>query len=100
MHHGLHVVARPVDLPVDEALQIETASLPVHGHAVEIVLEDVVGGDQLRSQRTCHEVAIGIPVVPDADVAPRVNHAVIGQDAIGGDEVVDEPRGSRARRGR
>jgi len=95
VHHGLHVGTRPVNLAVDEPLEIERASRRVHTHAVEVVLHDVGCGDQLGRQGAGQPVALRIPVVANAHVAVCVHHTLVCQDPVGGHEVVDERHGRR-----
>jgi hypothetical protein len=39
-----------------------------------------------------HQIAVGILVVAHRDVAEAVDHAEIGQHAIGGDQILDQRR--------
>jgi hypothetical protein len=88
---GLDVRAAAVDLAVDEALEVERARV-VDGAAVEVVLHDVARADQLRRQRSREQVALRLPRVAHAHVSVAVDHALVGQDPIGGDEVLDQTR--------
>ena len=81
-----------VDLAVDEALDIESAAPRLQGIAVDIELEDVVRRDQARRHAAREQKARRVRLVPHADMAEAVDHALVGQDPVGGDEIVDQTR--------
>ena len=84
---------------MDEALEIARPAARVDGGAVEVVLHDVGRRHQLGSDRARHQVAVGGFLVTHAHMAVPVDHALVGQDAVGGDQVLDQLRVNRARRG-
>ena len=96
---AIHVRPRLVDLAVDEALEEHAAAALVDGIAIEIELHDVGGGDVRRRHRARHQVAVRIGRVADADMAKGVEHALIGQNAVRRDEIVDQCGIDRAARG-
>ena len=55
---------------------------------------------QLRREGARHQVAARVAVVADAHVAVAVDHALIGEDPVGGDEILDEARVGRTCGGR
>ena len=46
--------------------------------------------DQLGRERARDEEVLGIVGMADADVAVGVDHVLLGEDAVGDDEVLDE----------
>ncbi len=90
MHHGHHVGPHPIDLPMDEALAVKPCPLVIEPVAVEIVGDDVLGGDQARSAMPRHQELGRVLVVADADMAERVHHLLMEQDAVADDEVLDK----------
>src|SRR5262249_15165696 len=61
----------------------------LHGRS-EVVGLDVVARDKLRCQRARQEIAVGASRMARAHVAEAVEHAQAREDAIGGDEIVEE----------
>ncbi len=96
MHDGLHLRLRPVDLAVDEALKVTSAAARIDSVAVEVELHDIGSGDQRRRHAVRQQEATQILVVPGADMAEAVEHALIREDAIGGDKILDQLRIRRA----
>ena len=87
---AIDVRPRLVDRRMDEALEIERALLVPHRLAVEAELDDVVLLDQLGRERARDEEALRIVGMADADVAVGVDHVLLGEDAVGDDEVLDD----------
>jgi len=80
----LHLVGpRLVDFAVDEALGVERASLVLDRIAVEVEFHDVVCADQFGRARTRQQIAIGIAGMPHADMAPAIEYALVGENAVG-----------------
>jgi hypothetical protein len=84
-----------------EALEITSSAARVDRDAVEIVLHDVAGGDELGSDGARHEIALGRSGVARADVSIAVEHALVDENPVGRDQILDESgiRGPRARQG-
>src|SRR6185503_4632384 len=89
VHHRDHLRARLVDLAVNEALGDRFLAARVERPAVEVVLEQVVALHALGRERAREEVALPVRGRAQADVPVGVDHAVLGEDAVGGDEVVE-----------
>ena len=79
-----------VDLAVDEAFDVKRAATRVERVAVEVELHDVVGRDQSRSHAARQEEARRVGLLPRADMPETVDHALLGENAVGGDEILDE----------
>ena len=90
MYDRLDVGMGLIDFAVDEALHIERSSPRLDRVAVEIELQDVVGRDQARSHAARQQKAPRVGLVPHADMAEAIDHALVGENAVGGDEIVDE----------
>jgi len=78
-----------VNLAVDETLQIRGATARIDRLIVQVVFDDVLRGHQGRRSRAGNEVMLGVPGRPDTDMAESVNHALVGQDAIGENQIGD-----------
>ena len=53
-------------------------------------------GDEFGRDPARHQIAIGIFVVPDGHVAPAVEQALIGENAVGSDQILDQLRVGRS----
>ena len=90
VHDGVHVRPCAIGGAVDEPLQEYPAVALIDWIGVEVELHDVLGGHERRRQRARHQVAVWIRRMPDAHMPGFIEHALLGQDAIGRDEVFDE----------
>ncbi len=90
VHHGLDFGPDLVDFSMNEALEVHSGVASIHRLAVEAELQDVVRGDRLRCDRAGNEVAVGILVVPDADMAVTVHDLQSGEDAVCRHQVLDQ----------
>src|SRR5262249_17044808 len=90
MYHGVDVRPGAIDLGVDETLLIDRAAATINGIAVEIEFHDVVGGDAPRRLRLGNQKMIRPRRMPHADVAVSVDDALVIEDAVGRDEVLDQ----------
>ena len=76
---------------MDEPLEERVDATARRDHVpVQIVLEDVARRDHLRRLRTGEQEAVGMLRVACAHVAVAVENALIGEDAVGGDQVIDD----------
>src|ERR1041385_1692212 len=91
MHHRDHVGSRLVDGAVDKALEVWCASVVSGRFPFEVELEDVRTLDEGGSKRMRKEKTLGIIRVPHADVAVGVDDVLAGEDAVGDDELRDQP---------
>jgi hypothetical protein len=60
------------------------------GRAIEFVLDDVLGGHGAGRHVARQQEAVGLLVVPHADVAEGVDHALREQDVVGVHQVFDQ----------
>src|SRR5437016_2540699 len=79
-----------VDSAMDEALDIERATPQLERVAVKVELQNVVCSDETRRHAAREQKEFRVSRVPYADMSETVDHAPIGEDAVGGDEIVDE----------
>ena len=84
------VAARLIDAAMDHPLGIKPHPGALHRLGIELVFEDVVGLDQKRRARARQEIAVRIGRMAHADMAEGIDHAFIGQDAVGKAEFRDE----------
>ena len=75
---------------MDEALDVGPVLAPVGGLAVEAEGHDVFGLDHLGAARTRQQEEVGIVRMAHADMAERVDDALVGEDPVGGDEFADD----------
>src|SRR5450631_2693300 len=92
MDYGLHVRSYPVDLAVDESLQIRAPAFCVDRVSLEIEFHDVGGGDRRRRDASREQEAVRVSIVPDADMAEAVDHAFAVQDMVRAHQVFDQDR--------
>ena len=88
--HCMHVRPDFVDLAVNETLESQPAATLIEGAGVQVELHDVLRGHQGWRKRARHQVTVRIRRMPDAHMPGLVEHSLLGQDAIGRDEVFDE----------
>ena len=74
---------------MDETLEI---GLPLVADRLTLLVEldQIVPLDQFRRTRPRQEEAFRIVGVPHADVAVGVDHVLIGEDAVGDDEIAQK----------
>src|SRR6266446_2364426 len=90
VHDRVHVRSRLEDGAVDEALEIGRAPARIDSGAVEGELHDVVRLDALRRPRPRQEEMLRIVGVAGADMPERVDDAFVGEDAVGGDDFIEQ----------
>ena len=90
MHHRHDFRTRAVDLAVDVALDEAFPLVAGGGLAVRAELHQVRGSDERRRARARHEEMPGPLVAARAHMSIGVEHAVPGEDAAAGDQVVDQ----------
>ena len=106
VHHRHHVRSRLVDFAVDEALGIQCRQrqpVCVNGSAVEIEFQYVFRGDKIGRHAPRHQISVWVLVVSHRNVTPPVEQAVIGKNAIGGNQILHSfgvGRSGGSRRGR
>jgi hypothetical protein len=77
------------DRRVNKALEIERAFLVAHRLSAEIELDDVIGGDEFRSDRTSDQKMGRVVGVSHADMAVGINHVLLPKNAVGDHQVPD-----------
>ena len=90
VHHGVDVGPRAKRLAVDVALQEHAPALLIDRVGVEVELHDVLGRHQRRRAGARQQIALRVFRMPHGHMAPGVEHAVLGEDAACGDEVLDQ----------
>ena len=90
VHDGIDVRPRLVDLAVNETLDEHAAAVLIDRIGIEVEFHDVVGGHQSRRDRAGHQVPVWVGRMTDADMAESIHHALVSEDAAGGDEVFDD----------
>src|ERR1700694_4885668 len=88
MADRVDVGPRLIDAAMDDALAVERHARRRYRLGVERELVDVRGLDQLRAARAGEEIAARIAGVAHADMAEAVEHAFVGDDAIGEGELI------------
>jgi hypothetical protein len=78
------------DRRVNEPLEIKRALVVADRLPVEAELDDVFGSDQFRGNRAGDQKPARILRVPDTDMAIGVDHLLLGEDAIGNHQILDE----------
>ncbi len=87
--HRIDLGPRGIDRRVQEALRAERPVVVVHRRSVERELEDVAGLDERAGTGAREQEAARIARMAHADVSVFVEHAVIRQDPVSDDQVVD-----------
>ena len=90
MNDGGDVRVFAIDLAMDVAFGVEPAAVGRNRLAVEAVFQDIVGGDRAGRDIARQQKAIGALVMPHADMAECIDDALVEQNMIGGDEVIDQ----------
>src|SRR6185295_18828164 len=78
---------------MDVPLALPLWRLRVHRVAIEVVLDQVGGGDEAGCEVAREEEAVGPLRVARADVAEAVEDVFVRENAVGDDEVVDDDAG-------
>ena len=89
VHDRMHVRSLFVDRAVDEALQIGRAAALVDRRAVELIFDDVVALDAFGGAGAREQIALRIVGMAGADMAERIDHAFVRQNAVGGHQFFD-----------
>ena len=90
VHDGDHVGPRAVDLAVDEAFEIRARRVRLGRVAVEIELDDVGGGDERGRHAARDQEMVRVLRMACADMAEAVDHALLIEDVVGVDEIVED----------
>ena len=89
VHHRVDVRPRPVDFGMDEAFRIDRPVVLADDLAVHAECHDVGCFHQPRRARPRHQEALGVARIAPADVAVAVDDALVVEDAVADDEIVD-----------
>ena len=93
VNHGADIRPCPINLAVDIALQVLIPALAGYRLAIEIVFDYPVRRDHARRDPARKIVVIGVGRTAHADVAGCIEntHFWRGQNAIGHDQIVNQP---------
>jgi hypothetical protein len=83
-----YVRPRLVNLAMDDALGIKLDGRRMHGARLEIEFENIAGFNQLGRARARQQIAPGLVRMTQADMPEGVDHAFMGEDAIGDGKLV------------
>jgi hypothetical protein len=81
-----------VDFAMDVAFEIDGTSLRADGVSVAVEFHDVSRRDEAGRHAARQQEVLWVLVVAHADVAKTIDHALVIEDAIGRDEIVDQGR--------
>ena len=90
VHDGDHIGARAVNLAVDKAFEIGARRVGLRRVAVEIELDDIGGRDKRRRHAARDQEVVRILRMPRADMAEAIDDALLVEDVIGIDEIVED----------
>ena len=90
MHDGLNIRSRRVNFAVDKTFKKTGAAIRVERIAVQIVFHDVVGRDQGRRDRTCHQITARRLGMAQRNVTEAIDNPVGCKYAAGRGEIRDE----------
>ena len=99
MHNRFDFGVGLIDLAMDEAFEVNGTPLRVDGIAVAVEFHDVGGGDEARRHAARQQKVLRVLIVTHTDMAKTVDHALVVEDTIGRDEIVDQSRIGRRRPG-
>src|SRR5690242_20878679 len=97
MDDSVDIGTGPIDLAVNESLQIQRATFGIESVAIEVEFQNVGGVDQFRRDGTRQEVPVGIPSVAGTDVSVGIHYTLGRQYAIRRHQVVQQLRIGRTR---
>src|SRR5215471_1377033 len=86
----LYVRPQLVDFAVDEPFDHAAAALRINRIGVKVVFDDVARRHQARRARAGHQITVGIIWMTDTHVPVGIEYALLGKDAVGRNEVLDE----------
>ena len=92
VNDGIHIGPHPIDFGVDESFRVQRTALRIDRDSVQVELQQIRRGNQLRSQRARHDKTIRVSVVPRADVSVSIDDALLRQDPVCCDEVFNKHR--------
>jgi len=97
MNNGAYVRSGPVNLCVNEAFRIQCSSACIHGITVQVELENIARRHKFRSKGPRHKKSAGRLRVSHADMAKSVKYPLACEDAICGNEIIEQRGGRRLR---
>jgi hypothetical protein len=92
VHDRFHFGMGFVDFAMDVAFEIDGTSLRVDGVAVAVKFHDVSRRDKARRHAARQQKVFRVLVMAHADVAKTIDHALLIENTIGRDEIVDQTR--------
>ena len=90
VHDRHHVGPGAVDLAMDEALEIDAPGLAIARRAVQVELDDVAGLDGGGRHVARQQEMVRVLVVAHARMAEGVDHALVEQDVVGVDQILQQ----------
>src|SRR5258706_5313595 len=75
---------------MDEALKVHGAAARVDRFAIPVKFENISLGDKCRRNAACQKEPVGVLIVACADVSEGVDNALVGQNAVGVNEVFNQ----------
>src|SRR6185503_332222 len=75
---------------VNVALPVSLRRLRIHRVAVEVVFDEVGGGDEARREIAREKEMVGALGAARADMAETVENVFVRQNAVGDDNIVDD----------
>src|SRR5215472_6029370 len=90
MNDGTNVGPGSIDLRVNKAFQVEWKSLRIDRIAVQIEFDQILGGYQLRCERSRHDEAVRRAIVPGADVTETIQHTMLRENPVCSDQIFDK----------
>ena len=85
----MDIGARLIHRAMDESLDVRRRRMLAHGRAVDQELHDVARFHQFRAARTRQQVTIRMQRMTDTDVTIGIEHAFVGEDPVGDNDIVN-----------
>ena len=92
VHDGVDIGPGLVDRAVNVAFEVGGRGVRIDHVRIQRAFDDVLAGHGRRGDGAGDEIAVRIAWMAERDMAETVEHALVGEDQIGGDQIVDEGR--------
>src|SRR5260370_20464649 len=92
MHNSLNVGTRPINSRVNETLEVNGAPSRIDRRALQVEFENILSCDQTRRHAARQQKLCRVLLVANADVAETVEHALVVEDPISVDQILDKAR--------
>src|SRR5215831_21221414 len=87
--NGIDIRAYFVNFAMNVPLNVHELALLIDRVGIEVVFHDVLGRDDRRGFGARQKIAIRSTAVAHAYMAVAIEDALVGENAVGGDEIVD-----------